>query len=259
MPKMDPTDKRTPQEKGMLFDLDEHNRMAADGVPEAQEYARQLSGGKWDPEGLDIAATTPEQWSQGASEFESSTTASGPVPDRMLKSYEVLGEHVSKQFDFLTTPKEKGGAGLSVEATPENPYPTFHEMRQDVSENNRLNVLATSSTGSHEVMSDEMNDKFRAVHDYFGHYAIGRSFDRHGEEAAARSHMMMFPPEARQALAAETRGQNAYLIDRGTFTNQDVPRTDLPDWMTAESEPKVPASPPPSRHGSGEGQLTLDF
>lgn len=54
------------------------------------------------------------------------------------------------------------------------------------------------------------NDIFRFVHDAYGH---GRNpfFRAPGEERAYQLHASMFSPEARRALAAETRGQNSYL------------------------------------------------
>jgi hypothetical protein len=67
---------------------------------------------------------------------------------------------------------------------------------------------------------------FRAVHDVFGHAATGRAFDPHGEEAAFRSHYAMFSPQARPAMATETRGQNSVNnfggLPKGEFAEQKV-------------------------------------
>lgn len=62
------------------------------------------------------------------------------------------------------------------------------------------------------TLSDYDNDMFRAVHDAFGHAAIGCGFDEHGEEAAWLAHSYLYSPLARQALTTETRGQNCALI-----------------------------------------------
>ncbi len=59
-----------------------------------------------------------------------------------------------------------------------------------------MRVFATTE-GEHPLMTAAENDLFRAVHDLFGHGAAGRTFDRHGEEAAYRSHAEMYSPLAR--------------------------------------------------------------
>lgn len=56
-----------------------------------------------------------------------------------------------------------------------------------------------------------VNDMFRAIHDYYGHAAMGADFGPRGEENAWVSHMQMFTPLARRALTTETRGQNSWV------------------------------------------------
>lgn len=177
------------------------------------------------------------------------------VSPQMHESYQALAEHIGKQYDYMTGPKESGGLGISVEVTPEDPYPSMREARADVSRNNRIKVLATGTTaaghqGSHPALTPEVNDKFRAIHDVFGHLATGRDTSRHGEEAAVQHHAQMFPEVARPALMSELRGQNSALIYTGDFP-QDKPY-DLPGWAnniqakqpkrqrkTAESPPSL--------------------
>ncbi len=55
-----------------------------------------------------------------------------------------------------------------------------------------------------------VNDKFRAVHDLFGHAAEGYGFGPRGEENAWRKHSQMFGTEARKAMTTEFRGQNCW-------------------------------------------------
>jgi hypothetical protein len=56
------------------------------------------------------------------------------------------------------------------------------------------------------------NDAFRVVHDTFGHFGSGNPYFRHkGEERAFLEHSRMYSPEARGAMASETRGQNSWL------------------------------------------------
>ena len=56
----------------------------------------------------------------------------------------------------------------------------------------------------------QIADKFRAVHDYFGHIKDGNGFRAGGEENAWRSHAAMYSPLARRAMTTETRGGTTY-------------------------------------------------
>jgi hypothetical protein len=153
-----------------------------------------------------------------------------PMTKRMQKSYESLRREVPKQYKYLTSPVEKGGLGISVEVTHENPYNHPSEMAEDIKTNRRLKVLSTESTGGHSLFSNEENDMFRAVHDAFGHLATARDFSKHGEEAAYSSHAQMFSKKARPALVSETRAQNAYVTNAGDFPpNAPI---NVPDWAT---------------------------
>lgn len=142
-----------------------------------------------------------------------------------LPHFRAMAEETSRQFEFLTKPRSKGGLGINVEVTKDDPYKRARDMMADVRENNRLKVLSTESTGGHPFFTNDQNDMFRAVHDAFGHAATGRGFDPHGEEAAYRSHVSMFTPQARPAMTTETRGQNSalnYGSKPGEFAEQKV-------------------------------------
>jgi GNAT superfamily N-acetyltransferase len=141
-----------------------------------------------------------------------------PKMDRdAIDEYESLSTEVEEQFDFMT--KE---LGIKVEFVKDDPYKTSKEMFDDAS-NGTLKVLSTASTGAHPLFSDNQNDKFRAVHDYFGHAATGRGFGQDGEEAAWVHHSQMFTDKARGALTTETRGQNSFYNNRGKqFADQKV-------------------------------------
>jgi hypothetical protein len=178
------------------------------------------------------------------------------VSPRLQDSYKALVAGINSQYDYMTRPKESGGMGVNVEVSESDPYPSMKEARADLTRNSRMRVLGTESSSGpgqdvHPILSAEVNDKFRAIHDVFGHLAIGRDTTRHGEEAAVQHHAQMFPPEAHQALFTELRGQNSALI-----YNKDFPQNkpyDLPDWATAV-DPVQPA--PPKRKPEGK-QLSL--
>lgn len=128
--------------------------------------------------------------------------------DDARPAYDALISELNDQYQLLTET-----LGYKVEVVDEDPYPDVKALLADVHDNKRIKVLSTKSTPpGHPYLTDAENDKFRAVHDAFGHAGTGRGFDRHGEEAAYQAHANMFGPLARLALATETRGQNAMLI-----------------------------------------------
>ncbi len=141
---------------------------------------------------------------------------------KVVASYDSLAIEVDRQFFTL----EQWGVRMVV--ADSDPYENLLWAAADVLENDRLAVLSTEVTGGHPFWSDRTNDRFRFVHDCFGHLATGRNFDRHGEEAAFRHHRTMVSPEALPALASETRGQNASLILNGEFGPQRAALMD--DW-----------------------------
>lgn len=134
-----------------------------------------------------------------------------------LPHFHAMREEVARQFDHLTN-----HMGVHVEAVDHDPYRNVHEMVHDVQNNKRLKVLQTAVTGGHPFFSNDENDKFRAVHDAFGHAATGRGFDAHGEEGAYLAHARMFSHRALPAMTSETRGQNASLHLNGDFGPQRV-------------------------------------
>jgi hypothetical protein len=147
---------------------------------------------------------------------------------RATPAFNAMREETARQFDHLTGPRHKGGLGINVNVRSQDPYgdgdwsKVHTEARHDFANNNRLDVLSSKVTGGHPFFTDDENDKFRAVHDAFGHLATGRGVDYHGEEAAFQAHAQMYTPLARQAMASETRGQNAALHASGQFPTQKV-------------------------------------
>ena len=162
----------------------------------------------------------------------------------LRSSYDALKGDLAKHYAALTGPKEQGGLGINVEPIHEDPYTGtgkqfMNTLTGDVNKGT-LKVMSTKSTGGHQYFTDEENDQFRAVHDFFGHVATGRDFSRHGEEAAWRLHSQMVSPEARPALTAELRAQNAYKISSGRFPEQSQQLIGLPDWTSSFDEPDLP-------------------
>ena len=198
--------------------LDKHSRIVTGkdgipmkmGTPDAQ--LAQFHGIQKNWQGVRAIAESRRE--KIASIYESNESA---VTEQAAKSWDYTEKEINKQFEILTKK-----VGAKVEFVDEDPYPDFFTMAKDFRENRRLKVLKTEATGGHPYWSNETNDKFRAVHDAWGHLATGRGFDRHGEEAAYRAHKSMFGEQAYACLATELRAQNAYLIQRGSFGDQKV-------------------------------------
>lgn len=164
-------------------------------------------------------------------------------------SYEALGRDIEHHYNMMTAPIEQGGLGFTVEVTEHDPYTgtskQFMKALQKDIRKRHIKVLSTAATGGHGFFTNELNDKFRAVHDLFGHIGSGRGFSRHGEEAAWRLHTQMVSPEAVPAITSELRGQNAYMINKGRFPEQTSNLIGLPEWAHSFDEPNL--APPRKR------------
>lgn len=138
-------------------------------------------------------------------------------------AYRKMATEVEEQFHHMEA------SGIKAQFVDYDPYPTAASMIADV-ERGVIKVMRTDITGPHDFFTNQQNDMFRAVHDVYGHAAIGRGFDRHGERAAYLSHRDMFKdPDAVRALATETEGQNATVHVTGRFPEQKIAL--LPDRL----------------------------
>jgi hypothetical protein len=161
-----------------------------------------------------------------------------PTDPSVRASYEALADETLAQFQAIKN------SGLKIDfIKPGQKDPYYESPRlanQDMRDNNHLWVYPTESghgtpegatgggrsksslEGSHEnVMLRPtgetinghpllVNDVFRIVHDYFGHFKDGNGFRADGEENAWRSHSAMYSDLARPAMTSETRGQNSW-------------------------------------------------
>ena len=194
------------------------------------ELATNMGGGS---RGVELTVATPRQVKELGQAY-----ADAPMYDEsMLPAYDSMIEGTKRQFDMLTSPRRRGGLGVDVTVTPDDPYDLtkaddIRAMLDDLNAR-KLAVLSTETTGGHPLLTNEQNDMFRAVHDAFGHGATGRGVSRHGEEAAFLAHSRMYPREALPALAAELRAQNAYLNLFNEFGPQKIAR--MPDRFLSET------------------------
>lgn len=139
-----------------------------------------------------------------------------PLDPKVKEAYQAFGKEIEAQFKHLP---------VKVEFTKVDPYKTSEEMMKDVRKTGVLKVFTGGDEhpflGKKDADGVSLNDKFRAIHDYFGHNAGGFGFSHAGEENAYLSHSKMFSPLAQRALATETRGQTAWF--RASKENAGLP------------------------------------
>lgn len=206
--------------QGQLFDPGSLNPHQFEPVHSVVEGAKSFTHGHFSTEGLGDVAADRFKGLGIARAYRAALDA--PEAPGIRRSYDVFRKHVNKQYEHMTKPVEEGGMGIKHELVHSgDPYGGIRDTADDVAESakrmgedvrqGRIKTLSTAATGSHAFLSDEENDRFRAVHDVFGHAATGRGFDAHGEVSAYLSHRQMFPSAAHPALQSETEGQNSYL------------------------------------------------
>ena len=161
-----------------------------------------------------------------------------PNDPEVIKAYEALIDETMAQYKAL---KDTGLNFTFLKPNMPDPYAASPALGyKDVIENKNLTVFPTDfgygSDAAFDASKNPMltkvgtigdkddavaNDAFRVVHDVFGHLGSGNpQFRSAGEERAFLQHMRMYTPEARRAMAAETRGQNSF-VNFGPYANQN--------------------------------------
>lgn len=126
-------------------------------------------------------------------------------------AYDDFKRQNAEMYDYMTRPRAEGGLGVRVEYTTErDPYPSAEAQAADLRDNGRI-IIESGLGGDHSALSVEEYDQFRAVHDVFGHAAIGGGFDRHGEYQAWVTHAAMYTGPGRQAMSTEYHGVNSAM------------------------------------------------
>ncbi len=158
-------------------------------------------------------------------------TPSTPDLPSVREAYADFTRQVEWQYDLMTRSAASGGDGVTVITQDQDPYESADEMFTDVRKG-VLRVYRTAPDQAHPILSADQNDRFRAVHDFFGHFRSGRGFDRHGEEAAWVCHTRMFTGSGQRAMTTETRGQSSAFIwvNKGVFPDQKALL--LPEWCS---------------------------
>lgn len=232
----------------------------------AQDYAKKY--------GLDYkpaktyAKVDPARAKRIADAFEAMQEIGDPAASDKyirdtLKAYRALQVETMRQYRAIVS------AGYKFEFDPEGSghYANPRLALVDLRDNKHLYVFPTDAGyGSGGKITDEMrlanpllhktdvlwggkdtvvNDIFRAVHDFFGHFKEGVGFRADGEENAWRAHSAMYSPLARKAMTNETRGQNSWVNfgphgeKNRTAAAKDTVFADqkiglMPDWVSEE-------------------------
>lgn len=229
-------------------------------VAQAQEYTQQ-AGLRTPTVEPKIQKVDPERATRIAQAYDAAQH--NPSDPKVKKAYDAFKTETKAQWDFL---KAKG-VKFEPWTGKEQPYANSTEMQADVAKGHLYYYTGGDMPKDHPLAEKAegditYNDMFRAVHDYFGHAMHGNSFGPNGEEAAWQHHSVMYSPEARKAMTAETRGQNSWVnfgpkgeANRAnpkntTFAEQKA--TLLPDEFVEGGAGKPPSKPPEVNTAAGD-------
>ena len=195
--------------------FNESSRAAAES---AKKYMEK-SGMKSEPNNL-VLSLDKENSKRIADAFEA--MKDDPTDPKVLRSYEALAQETKAQWDQLIA----DGFKMEPWYGEGQPYKNSAEMVADVKKKHIYFFPTEAGFGkgtspNHPLLKEsgvivngvnlKYNDLFRAVHDVFGHAAVGNQFGPLGEENAWRKHSEMFSDDARRAMTTETRGQNSWV------------------------------------------------
>lgn len=208
-----------------------------------------------------VHGISPEEGRTIADHYDAATPT--PNEPETKAAYSAFRDEVKEQYDDLIA------AGYTIEPweKPGQPYNNSKDMREDVLQNKHIYFFkstASESTPVHPLMPLEDNDRFRAVHDVFGHALHGNQFGPKGETTAFLDHRQMFSDDASRAMATETLGQNAWFnfsranegkgITERTFAEQKAflidPKLYAP--LVERAEKTEPPKPKEEKHDAAD-------
>lgn len=158
-----------------------------------------------------------------------------PNDPKVKEAYGALINETKKQFKDML---DQGFKFSKIKSGQDDPYKTSKDVHSDIETNKHLWFFPTEQGFGpkgkkieHPMLQPTefefegkpllVNDLFRIVHDYRGHYLGGKSpFGPKGEHQAYLTHKKDFSPLAQKALATETMGQNSW-VNFGPFGEQN--------------------------------------
>lgn len=168
-----------------------------------------------------------------------------PRDPRVRAAYKAFKQEIVHQYNHL----RRLGVNFEPYLAEGQPYANSQEMAEDARKGHlyfftggdfpKDHILGQPSGVKHKGRDLSYNDLFRAVHDYYGHAMYGNQFGPRGEEHAYRTHARMFSPEARPAMAMETRGQNSWVNYGTHLRNAEgrIPQAGEPGHLPAAQRP----------------------
>lgn len=137
-----------------------------------------------------------------------------PTEPKTKAAFDAMKRDVDDQYNYATK-----DMGLKIEPWTEKgqPYANSQAMIDDVKNNQHLYfaregaVDESTPFGQKDATGFSYQDKFRAVHDLFGHVAGENQFGPNGERRAYQNHAQMFSDEAQPAMKSLTHGQNSFV------------------------------------------------
>jgi len=134
------------------------------------------------------------------------------------------GDSFNALVPFVENMFKKIQSKVQVQFVENDPYLNDDHMREEVA---RTGILKIFSGGTqHPVFSDELNLKFRAIHDYMAHIQpigfSGTGFDQKGEIQAYNAHLHTVPRVGIPALFTEVVGQASHFLHKGFFPEQKI-------------------------------------
>lgn len=128
------------------------------------------------------------------------------------------GLHVANEFEKIryVTNKLFDMIPYVIEFTEKDPYESAREMRDKVKEYGIIKIYTV--TDGHPFLSQEDNDKFRAVHDVFAHLVCGCPFTFRGEYTAYLEQRKYYPKSTWNVLFSEIPAQTCAYYYKGDFS-----------------------------------------
>jgi hypothetical protein len=138
-----------------------------------------------------------------------------------VAAFAQLVEESDELFRRLTQPDRQGSVRVNF-TTCRAPYQDAKELITAVAESRTLEIttVAVDRDRHHPLMGNEFGgayDRFRAVHDAFGHARTRLGFSRDEEFTVWLAQERFHTPLARWALATELHGQHSVRWITGRF------------------------------------------
>lgn len=155
--------------------------------------------------GVRHPVTVHEPTAKRMADFYEAATST-PEDPQVQRAYKAFNRETEKQAAELV----KAGYKAEPWTGTGQPYKDSAAMRADVLNNKHIWYFKTEAGAPiHDLMTAEQNDRFRWVHDIFGHAMEGNQFGANGEENAWSAHASMYGLAAQKAMTTETRLQNS--------------------------------------------------